>query len=247
MKKLNANTIIFEVTRRCNMHCAHCLRGDAQNIDMPLSVMDKALDYFDSVETVGFGGGEISIAPEKLDELLSITKAHNLHPASFYGVTNGKVVSDDFLLTMLRWYRTVMENGGEPEMSGLAFSSDCFHEPIPAENREILRGFSFFRENDKKTDWNKLPLINEGRAKSLIGYKKRELAMDGPEIDISGDAVTIDIAYVTCDGDVLCTCDAAYDDQERFRIGNIYDPEWVEKMLSKFKCEGIEPQEKLCG
>lgn len=27
-----ASDVAIEVTRRCNMKCAHCLRGDAQNI-----------------------------------------------------------------------------------------------------------------------------------------------------------------------------------------------------------------------
>ena len=34
-------SLILEVTRRCNMCCAHCLRGEAENIDMQKETIDK--------------------------------------------------------------------------------------------------------------------------------------------------------------------------------------------------------------
>ena len=30
----DANNVVIEITRRCNMCCAHCLRGDAENVDI---------------------------------------------------------------------------------------------------------------------------------------------------------------------------------------------------------------------
>ena len=38
LSKVIFNTVIIEVTRRCNMSCPHCLRGDAQNVDMDLYI-----------------------------------------------------------------------------------------------------------------------------------------------------------------------------------------------------------------
>lgn len=34
MRIYAAISVFIEVTRRCNMCCAHCLRGDAENIDI---------------------------------------------------------------------------------------------------------------------------------------------------------------------------------------------------------------------
>lgn len=28
----DANNVVIEITRRCNMCCAHCLRGDAEKL-----------------------------------------------------------------------------------------------------------------------------------------------------------------------------------------------------------------------
>lgn len=34
------DSLAVEATRRCNMHCAHCLRGEAENKDISYEVMD---------------------------------------------------------------------------------------------------------------------------------------------------------------------------------------------------------------
>lgn len=31
---INASSLILEVTRKCNLHCAHCLRGDAHSVSI---------------------------------------------------------------------------------------------------------------------------------------------------------------------------------------------------------------------
>ena len=34
----------FELTRRCNMNCEFCAKGESQNIDITTDIIDKALD-----------------------------------------------------------------------------------------------------------------------------------------------------------------------------------------------------------
>ena len=46
--KIRAYNAIFEVTRRCNLSCEHCLRGDAQNLDMTKETVDKVLDHIET-------------------------------------------------------------------------------------------------------------------------------------------------------------------------------------------------------
>lgn len=43
MRIYGANNVFIEVTRRCNMCCAHCLRGDAESIDIQEKYIDMAL------------------------------------------------------------------------------------------------------------------------------------------------------------------------------------------------------------
>lgn len=47
MRIYSANNVFIEVTRRCNMCCAHCLRGDAESIDIQEKYIDAFLDNFE--------------------------------------------------------------------------------------------------------------------------------------------------------------------------------------------------------
>ena len=38
------NTISFEITRRCNLNCKWCSKGDPQNFDISKEIIDKTLD-----------------------------------------------------------------------------------------------------------------------------------------------------------------------------------------------------------
>ena len=42
--KFDIQSLTLEVTRRCNLACEHCMRGDAQNVDMTYEMVDKILD-----------------------------------------------------------------------------------------------------------------------------------------------------------------------------------------------------------
>ena len=41
---ISIDSLVLEITRRCNMSCEHCMRGEAQNIDMDLSIIDKIFE-----------------------------------------------------------------------------------------------------------------------------------------------------------------------------------------------------------
>ena len=40
-KKLRLNEFAIEITRKCNMKCAHCLRGEAQKRDIHKKYITK--------------------------------------------------------------------------------------------------------------------------------------------------------------------------------------------------------------
>lgn len=64
MRIYSANNVFIEVTRRCNMCCAHCLRGDAESIDIQEKYIDAFLDNFEKgayISSLTFTGGEISL------------------------------------------------------------------------------------------------------------------------------------------------------------------------------------------
>ena len=45
MKELYIKNLCIEITRRCNMRCAHCMRGDAEPVDIPLKHISNLLRH----------------------------------------------------------------------------------------------------------------------------------------------------------------------------------------------------------
>ncbi len=220
-KCLNMQNFIVEVTRRCNMSCAHCLRGDAQDTDLNLDRLDHFLDSVNAIDTITFTGGEPTLNVPAIAAILQKCKAKNIPVREFYLVTNGKQVSDAFLTTMIEWYAYCIECGGEPDMCGVALSKDMFHQAIDPVNRLKLSAFSFFRDTDKKTDWNRLPLLNLGRAKDISAFRKHEHKVYMPVVEIDADTLDVVDGSVTftVKGDLLGDCDYEYENTESIRIG----------------------------
>ena len=58
MEKVIFNQMAVEVTRRCNMACGHCLRGDAENVDLTGMDIDSILDQTEAIGRLILTGGE---------------------------------------------------------------------------------------------------------------------------------------------------------------------------------------------
>lgn len=237
MNKVAWYTLVFELTRRCNMACAHCLRGEAQNVDIDYAVIDRVLENTLEIQSLSFGGGEISLNVEAMNYVLKRCKELCIPVYSFYFVTNGKNVSEEFLSSILHWYAYAIECGGDGEGCGLALSKDQFHEAVPFRNEALLSAFSFSCK-DKVQDFSTRTLLNVGRAKTLVGYEKRELRpSDGyfsvaEEENSEGEAylrVEDSTVYVGATGDVLSCCDCEYGDT-RFKLTNCLKEEWIEDL-----------------
>ena len=137
MRIYSANNVFIEVTRRCNMCCAHCLRGDAESIDIQEKYIDAFLDNFEKgayISSLTFTGGEISLNIPAIRYTLKAVKERGIAVGSFYMVTNGKAVDKmaDLAMASLEWWAYCDEK--DDYMCGLCISSDNFHEVIPYEN-----------------------------------------------------------------------------------------------------------------
>lgn len=58
--EIYVNYLAIEVTRRCNMKCEHCLRGDAQNLDISTAVLSGIAKHIHPASVI-FTGGEPSL------------------------------------------------------------------------------------------------------------------------------------------------------------------------------------------
>ena len=219
---------VLEVTRRCNMACPHCMRGEAENCDITPEIIDAALEGVTNIDSIVFTGGEPTLNIPAIEYTLQAVKARGIYVGSFYIVTNGKVITEEFLNACIRWYAYCYSCDSEccKELSGVAISKDVFHEDIPEENEGLLRALSFFDGESKKTDWSKAYLYNKGRAKNLTSFKKRP---DGwtDSIDVErtddGYVVSEGALTITANGEVMPFCDYSFEEVKDVSIGTVFE------------------------
>ena len=48
-EKLHFDIFNVELTRRCNLSCEHCLRGEAQDINITSEIIDKAFEQIQGI------------------------------------------------------------------------------------------------------------------------------------------------------------------------------------------------------
>lgn len=243
MQITSVYSVVIEITRRCNMCCAHCLRGDAEAVDIQEKYIDAFLDSFANagyISSLTFTGGEISLNIPAIRYTLNAVKERNISVGSFYMVTNGKAVDKmaELALASLEWWNYCDDK--DDYSCGLCISSDDFHEEIPRESASILSGLRYNR-NDKVTDFHRACLLNEGRAKNLDSniYKKREPNVDKLEYEFSKTG-GIDFysgeLYLNAIGDVVVGCDWSYESQKKYRIGNVMDQNWLKSIANNEFC-----------
>ena len=99
--KLNIQDLAVEVTRRCNMACPHCMRGDAKNLDLNLDRFAEFIANVDSIGSLTFTGGEPTLNTDAIRFILHMCRAWKIPVYSFYLVTSGKKVTSDFMQLMM--------------------------------------------------------------------------------------------------------------------------------------------------
>ena len=239
--------LVIEVTRRCNMNCAHCIRGDAENMDINPEYLEFLTSCVNPM-SVTFTGGEPSLNIEAIKQYFRRMKEKEHGIYNFYVVTNGKENQEELALTLLRAYPDMEE----PEYCGLALSIDQFHETPSPKDYSIFEGLSFFNKNDKTHNLNKVDdrwVICTGRASNNgIGCRSpKSIVKDFDEwIEdwyYQGDDIVVEVEmlYVSANGNILNDCDLSYDDIDNYPICHIYE---LQEMLEQYiqEVEGPEQQ-----
>ena len=99
----NIDQLLLCLTRRCNMACRHCLRGDAQCKDMSETIIRQTFKGLTDcqINTLFLTGGEITIIPtatlkRQLTLISSICNEQRISIGSIGFVSNGKKVTQKF-------------------------------------------------------------------------------------------------------------------------------------------------------
>lgn len=221
---MNLSNVIIEVTRRCNMSCSHCLRGDAENCNMDTKYIDALLSKVKYIGSITFTGGEPSLVPEIIQYTIDKAKELNVGFGSFYIATNGKNVSDAFLLTVMNLYLYC----DEKEMCQLAISNDGYHiddDDSIVENYAKLSVFRFTEKKEREDGgYYSQGIIPQGRGWDYGSGREHHIS---PFDNIDSDSID-GMIYLNCKGNILPDCDLSFDTQDSplLIIGNILDSDF---------------------
>lgn len=218
-----ANSLVLEITRHCNMYCEHCIRGDAQNLDIDTKTINMVAKHIHA-ETITFSGGEPSLNIKAMKQYFKAAEKYDSIPDSFYVVTNGKENQEELAETLLRMYSRCSYK----EMCGVDISHDRFHDNCIDFNNHILRGLSFFIEDGHKHNTNEpVPkwIINDGRAKENGWGSRPEKALETRFENIVdsviNDYIYVEELYVSANGWVVSDCDVSYNRMDTEHICHI--------------------------
>lgn len=253
------NELILEVTRRCNMECAHCLRGDYQNKDMSREVITEIRSKINGVGDLTLSGGEPTIAIEVLENIAQMLEFPYSPEVNFmFMATNGKTIKRGLFNIMER----IIMQCSDPHECRICLSNDEYHtEFLPRfSNWEkwIKWGEKFTKENwhtfngqnivSQKHLWGTSPHTRTDSPFDIVSYSSfnpirmgrlyysTELSEYKPnnQVDIIKENDYIEVfaeLYVTVDGDIILGCDYSYNMMEDVKIASIFDSE--EEIVNK--------------
>lgn len=251
---LHIDNLVLEVTRKCNMRCQHCLRGNAQRMDMPRHVMFRTLRDVSSIHCLTLTGGEPSMVPGVLEELRSEIICSRVEINYFYVVTNAHSTRNrSCFIEFLDWLHDYTD---EPEMNALVVSQDQFHT---AEHEPKWNGFVnewgeplpyFHREERQQYIIN---VLNEGRAEELhtgTANRKEQRGWELYQWEEEGEIQVMDNElYVSANGNVTSCCDMAFKRIDREAYGNVLKEdletiilrhgEWSEQSIQNQQIEEV--------
>ena len=213
----NVDCLMIEVTRRCNLRCKHCMRGEPQQLDFEPVYLETFLvsNGIRHINRLVFAGGEPSLVPEIISECVTILNNLHIYVVSWFIATNGTFISLDkskaFLHSVLDLHILCRGSCG----SVLAISNTRFHrEARKTVGKQklhnewqsmLLRSFPFA---EMRTDSF---LLDKGRAKAL---NEKKIA----------DPLKADVVYLNCKGQVLPDGSMAYDEQDEIAICTVEQP-----------------------
>lgn len=266
LKILYLNGLSFEVTRRCNQQCKHCMCGPMQNIDISYKVIDAFFEQCKTYDVViinelFFTGGEPLLNIDAINYILHKISTSRVEIIfNHFGIkTNGLLYTKEIEEILYKLYNS----SEQPTRCWLTCSLDQFHKKPSEDNLNKYKKLPFF-DGIEDQFLKKSDILNTGLArknnlgcsmfgndinlsKSPIKYIKR--IEKGEEFLVDKTHI-IDYININCKGYILANIDGSYLFQDNFNKGNILVDNIIDisKDITKkiSKITKIKTKRKIC-
>lgn len=196
------NTISFEITRRCNLNCKWCSKGDPQNLDISKEIIDKTLDeiQYYYINCIRITGGEPFLKPEIIEYLIGKIIEKKIKVKMLHMISNATIKNENIKNSIIKFieYGNTIQN--ERKIIKKYFSDRV--EPVykTAKNKDVIVALvlsTYEHKNDKTFDdvfrfYNAIKLddfmlVNqndEKKASVVIEGRAEKLYKDFPKEDL---------------------------------------------------------------
>lgn len=230
--KLYYHRLQLELTRRCNQECAHCCRGDAQDIDLTKEVVDCFFqnNTINHIGTLLFSGGEPTLNGQMLEYVVDSLITKNIPVEMFILGINGLSYNKDMVngLNKLQDYIQAISNRKRRSTGLLIVSQDQFHKEANPEVLKQLQNLPYFVPVEKtitpqshllpygRAVQNKLS-IQEPNLEDLTNYQKNYKVKEDQE----SKYLILAYQYLAANGNVINDGNQSYDLMDQYALGNV--------------------------
>lgn len=225
--KFYFDEIMFEITRKCNLKCAHCMRGDMQPVSMKKEVIDKMLNVSSGIQRIFLTGGEPFLEPDLIEYMVDRVIELDFDVKYMGVITNGIILNDlgvRCVKALNRFAEWSCKKNELEQAVAIAISNDDFH------GNDIDNALHFYKpyignqvelEIQEKTKPEQLQ--NAGRAKvnKLAVNDKRTLQALKRRIRIDEGNKIPCLLELTPDGKLVTFEFKEWKEQDANAIGNI--------------------------
>lgn len=246
---MRIDSLVIEVTRKCNAKCKHCLRGPAQNINIETEYIDKLLDEVNEIGTITFSGGEPSLNIEAIRHTFNEIVKRDIYVGSVFIATNAMKYSLGLVRVMNDWFQYCFNNYSlnsidSKDIAELKKQYEIYGEIYNQEIIDYLQESSFGlsisfddfhpgADNKALRIYKSLPYYSPSKDqrgnKSFNNYlinegnaKKNKIGNNFKKLSYEFylDEDQVDMVYLNVNGDVLPDCDFSYTSQSKFKNKN---------------------------
>jgi hypothetical protein len=221
---MKINELYVELTRNCNLHCAHCFYGEAQNAVMNEKTLQQVFQEFKHVDCLVAGGGEPFLNFAGIKQIAGKIIREKINVDTFFIATNGCVenIDGDEVIRLL----SELQRFNKTELI-LKLSNTPYHCKARSEKENVI-----YQSFKSKLEENKISFfeffedeefINEGNAKAnkIIATEKQfEVIKDE---NFTKKAIEDKILKITCEGDIIAGCCHSYANAEKYKILSLKD------------------------
>lgn len=229
--------LTVELTRKCNMNCPHCGRGDAQDKTMSTDTIDKLIEDVDKVAFLSVTGGEPLLEMDRLLYLIqSISNKWDIVALDI--VTNGSIL-DERIIGAFETFcsvdpkRNVLFSISKDEYhtAGAHETAMSFYKPLVQEANARLNPSD---GNGITLDYHNVAertLGYSGRAKAIIDKSKKKkklskaLSVDeigSHRLKIKNNSVYCNV-FITADGGITTHNGMEYSKEDANIFGYLSD------------------------